>query len=354
VIHGSNIRTVVAFAPSDGMYSGPGAPVRPHDIDYLVIQGAHDGDLPGFSGLRTYHRVAFDPGSDQVKVAVFSQRANHGRFNSVWDDADAGPLPSWLLDRGSLLSAEEQQRLARTVVTAFLARSLDGVTAYDAFFREPRSGRAWLPADAIETHWESSSRVVVAADGPMDTGRDSASSQGFDRIAGLDPSLRDGVPQSDRAIALKWSAPAAYTIDIGPDIAGRIDRTHSLVFSMTPWIDPGHPVDPVVEVVLEDGLTTATRLSALSPGRPLLRAQVWKIAGIGDRYLPTERRVLSAERFMQTHALPLSALLAGARGSEPDAIRAVRFRFDVPGSVLLDDVGFEPAIVAAPDGSTKP
>jgi hypothetical protein len=349
-----DVGAVVAFAPSDGMHTGPGAPVRPHDVDYLVMQGAHDGDLPGFSGLRTYHRVGFDPRSDNVKVAVFSQRANHGRFNSVWDDGDAGPLPSWLLDRGSLLSSPEQQRLAKTVVTAFLERSLRGATGYDAFFRDPRAGRAWLPEDVLETHWETAARVSVAADGPVADDRERSQSSGFDRVAGLDPTLRDGVPQSDRAMALKWSRPSAYTFDVDPALVGRIDGSYSLVFSMAPWIDPGYPVDPLIELEFEDGATLGTRLSALSPSRPLLPTRIWKIDGIGDRYLPSERRVLSAERFLQTHELPLDALLGGAQHVDAAAIRAIRFRFDEPRSVLLDDVGFEPAVGALPHGSIVP
>jgi Chlorophyllase enzyme len=338
------IRTVIAFAPSDGMYSGPGAPVRPHDIDYLVMQGAHDADLPGYSGLRTYHRVALSPGSGHIKVALFSQRANHGRFNSVWDDGDAGPLPSWLLDRGSLLSAREQQRLARTTVTAFLARSLDGDTAYDAFFRDPRSGRRWLPDDVIETHWETSSRVVVDAVGPAAIDPDTGRAAGFDRVAGVDPTLRDGVPQADRAIALRWSAPASYTVPLETAHLRHLDRTDSLVFSMSPWVDPGRTVDPLIELEFRGGLTTSVRMSAVSASRPLLPTRLWKIDGAGDRYLPSERQVLGAERFAQTHALPLAALLAGSPETDVDALRAVRFRFDTAGSVLLDDIGFEPGV----------
>lgn len=341
-IPGVRIRTVIAFAPSDGMYAGPGAPVRPRDIDYLVMQGAHDGDLPGYSGLRTYHRVTFDPESDHIKVALFSERANHGRFNSVWDDGDAGPLSSWLLDRGSLLSAPDQQQLVRTTVTAFLARSLRGDTAYDAFFRDPRSGRRWLPDDLIETHWETSSRVVVDAVGPAPIDPDPGQAVGFDRVAGVDPTLRDGVPQADRAIALRWSGAASYTVRLETAHVRGLDPGDSLVFSMSPWADPGQAVDPLVELEFRGGLTTSMRLSAVSPSRSLLPARLWKIEGAGERYLPSERQVLGAERFAQTHALPLANLLAGSPETDLESLRAVRFRFDTAGSVLLDDIGFEP------------
>jgi acetyl esterase/lipase len=343
VIDDIGVRTVVAVAPSDGMHRGPGAPVRPRDIDYLVMQGARDGDLPGYSGIRTYHRVGFSDGTDHLKVALFSERANHGRFNSVWDDSDAGPQPSWLLDRGSLLSAAEQQRLAKTVVTAFLARSVDGAMEYEALFREPRSGRDWLPDDVIQTHWETSARIVV------ETGLGAADERtiqatGFDRVAGLDPTLRDGVPQADRAIALRWSGPASVTIPVDVDGIGRVGGGTSLVFSMAPWVDPGQPVDPLIELVSRDGCTLSVRLSTVSASRPLLASRLWKIDGAGDRYLPSERQVLGAERFMQTHELPLAALLASVPDADSTDLKAVRLRFDTPGSLLLDDIGFETTV----------
>ena len=147
VPRGFGIRSVVGLAPSDGMARG--APPVLRDADYLVIQGAHDGDLPGFSGLRAYHRTEVGPGG--LKAAVYIGRANHGRFNTVWNDGDAGPVHSWMLERGSLLSAGEQQRAAQAIVAAFLARSLQADLRYDAFLHDPRAGRAWLPDDVIET-----------------------------------------------------------------------------------------------------------------------------------------------------------------------------------------------------------
>ncbi|HSL76135.1 MAG TPA: hypothetical protein VK867_04255 [Candidatus Limnocylindrales bacterium] len=345
-----HVRAVIAIAPSDGMYRGPGAPVRPTALDYLVIQGAHDGDLPGYSGLRTYHRATFGTDPGRIKVAVFSERANHGRFNTVWDDSDAGPLPSWLLDRGSLLSPTDQQRLAKTVFAAFLARSLDGSTGYDALFREPRAGRSWLPDDVIETHWETSGRILAHGDDPR---LDSAGAIGIDHMTRLDPTLRDGMGQGDRATALKWTAPASYDVDVDAAVAARIDTHARLVFSMAPWTDVTSPVDPIVELELTNDVTTSARLSALSPARPLLPSQLWKIDGIGDRYLPSERQVLDAERFMQTHEIPLTTLLERVGNANLSDIRRIRLRFDVAGSVLLDDVGFEPPIRRPPTSSAR-
>jgi hypothetical protein len=140
---------------------------------------------------------------------------------------------------------------------------------------------------------------------------------------------------------LRWSRPASYTVRVDLSRIGRLDRDPSLVFSIGQWIDGTAPVDPVIELDLDGGVRTSIQMSAVSPSRPLLPARLWKIDGIGERYLPTERQILSAERFLQTHALPLDEMLAPIPGADPRAIRSVRFRFEGAGSVLLDDVGFE-------------
>ncbi len=340
---GFGILAVIAFAPSDGMYGGPGARPSLRDVDYLVMQGAHDGDLPGFSGLLTYHRATFGSESDHLKVALFSERANHGRFNSVWDDTDAGPLPSWMLDRGSLLSGPDQQRLAKTAVTAFLARSLERQTAYDAFFREPRRGRAWLPDDVVETHWQSSARVVIDDGSARVSADDPRELVGFERAVRADPMLRDGVPQSDRALALTWASDASYTVPIPASVADDIDADASLVLSLLTSGDPGGS-DPIIELRSGDGQAAAVRLNDVSPERPMLSTRLWKLDGLGDRYLPGERQVIGAERFLQTHDLPLALFASVSPGLDLADLRTVSVRFDGEGSTFLDDVGFEPAV----------
>ncbi|HET9521061.1 MAG TPA: hypothetical protein VFO73_08455 [Candidatus Limnocylindrales bacterium] len=340
---GFGIRAVAAIAPSDGMYRTSGGITRMEDLDYLVIQGAHDGDLPGYSGLQTYHRALLaEPG--HLKVAVFSQGANHGRFNSVWDIGDAGPLDSWKLDRGSMLSMAEQQHLGRAVIGAFLARSLQGETAYDAFFREPRSGRAWLPDDIVETHWQSSDRVVIDdfTEGTVDATRNEP--VGFAKVTSADPPLRDGTKQHDRAASLAWSGPASYTVALDPAVGARLSPDGTFVFAAAAS-DDSTPVDAVIELLAVDGRAASVRLADVAPGRPPLPAKLWKIDGFADRYLPSERQVLSAERFFQTYAIDLAAFETedGGPGLDPARLASITFRFDGAGALYLDDIGFEPA-----------
>lgn len=340
---GFGIRAVAAIAPSDGMYHSLSGATRLEDLDYLVIQGAHDADLPGYSGLQTYHRVTLtEPG--HLKAAVFSHRANHGRFNSVWDIGDAGPLDSWMLDRGSMLSMTEQQRLAKAVFGAFLARSLQGVTAYDAFFREPRAGRAWLPDDIVETHWQSSERTVIEdfSEGTVDPLRNEP--VGFAAVTPADPPLRDGSKQRDRAVSLTWTGPAIYTVAVDASVRDRLDPDGSLVFSAAAS-DGATPVEAIVELESVDGRVASARLGDVAPGRPALPTKLWKIDGLGDRYLPGERQPLPAERFLQTYAIDLTEFRPhdGGPGLDPSRLASIAFRFEGRGALYLDDIGFEPA-----------
>jgi hypothetical protein len=335
---GLGIRAVVAIAPCDGMYAGPDAPVSLRDLDYLVLQGAHDGDLPGFSGLGTYHRVTFS-GGNHLKVALYSARANHGRFNSVWDFGDAGLSISWLLDRGSMLSPAEQQRLAKTAIGAFLARSLQGTTAYDAFFEEPRSGRAWLPPDVVETHWESSARTVVQDFGGGTRPETSGQTNGFAATGARDPGLRDGSQQGDFAAWLRWTTPATYVVPLDASVATQAADSSSLVFSLAPAGDPPQNMDPVVELRLVDGRSADLRVADVAPIRPLLPAQLWKAAGLGDRYLPGEQHLSPVDRLLQTYRVPLAAF--GLGSLRPAAIASIGFRFAGAGEAYLDDIAFD-------------
>ena len=347
VPRGLGIRSVVGLAPSDGMARG--APPILRDADYLVIQGAHDGDLPGFSGLRAYHRTEVGPGG--MKAAVYIGRANHGRFNTVWNDGDAGPVLSWMLERGSLLSASEQQRTAKAIVAAFLARSLQADLRYDAFLRDPRAGRAWLPDDVIETHWETGDRITLSAMKASRIDRAGLESAGFERAAIVDPMLRDGTPQADRALHLAWTSEAELDVPIASDEAARLDPRGSLTLSLG---TPGSSVPDVV-VALRDhaGSEAALRMSDVSPVRPVIPVRLWKIDGMAERYVPAEALRWPAERFLQTHAIDLALFVSENPTLDLERLASVAVRFDGASEAFVDDIGFEPAAGPEPGMTTE-
>lgn len=332
---GFGIGAVIGIAPSDGMAGGD--PVAPRQVDYLVIQGAHDGDLPAFSGLRTYHR-AEPTGPDGMKAAVYVGRANHGRFSSVWDDADAGPLYSWLLDRGSLLTMAEQQRVAKAVIGAFLARSLLGQREYDAFFHDPRAGRAWLPADVVQTHWQGAARTELGATEDLEAADLRAA--GFSASATADPMLRDGTLQEDRALRLSWASPAVLAIPITPDEADAIEPGGLLTLSLG---TRGAEV-PEPTIVLRDRSGSSARIAMreVSPVRPVIPVQLWKLDGIAERYLPGEAIRWPAEHFLQTHAIDLAMFAATNPQLNLSDLASVTLEFTGDGEAFVDDIGFEP------------
>jgi dienelactone hydrolase len=349
---GFGIRAVVAMAPSDAMYRGPGSPVALTDIDYLVMQGAHDGDLPWYEGLRTYHRVQLTGAGNHLKVAAYSERANHGRFNSVWDTGDAGPLASWMLDRGSLLSQEEQQRLAKALVGAFLARSLEGQTAYDALFRDPRAGRDWLPDDVLATHWESSARVSVADLGAQSVEDQPITAVGFKEVRRQDPQLRNGSFQGDRAIRLDWDGPASFRVAIDPATASKVDPQGQVVLSLASPDERPIPA-PTLALHFGDAEPGVVPLASVSPMRPPLPTRLWKHQALGDRYAPTERIDWPAERFGQTYAVDLSDF-ASPDGVNMSDLVAVEISFAGEGAAFLDDLAFEPAVALSTAGRSVP
>jgi hypothetical protein len=114
---------------------------------------------------------------------------------------------------------------------------------------------------------------------------------------------------------------------------------------MTPCVDGAAvAADPLVELRLRDGQVASVRLSDVAPARPLLPTRLWKIAALNDRYLPSEKHVLPAERFLQTYEIELSEFARVLPDFDPNEIVGLTFRFDGSGSVFLDDIAFEPAV----------
>src|SRR5262245_49829814 len=139
-----SIQALVALAPIDDSYEPANDPVPIENVSYLVLHGSHDGDVPTFEGLRPFKRAEFTDGRDRFKAAVYVYRANHGQFNTAWGDDVGPPFERFTLQR-SLLSGEEQRRVAQVFVGGFLEAVLNGRHEYRAMFGDARVAAAWLP-----------------------------------------------------------------------------------------------------------------------------------------------------------------------------------------------------------------
>jgi len=100
-------------------------------------------------------------------------------------------------------------------------------------------------------------------------------------------------------------------------------------------------VDLTVELVMADGSAASLPLSAVAALRPPLTIRLYKYGYI-ERKLTGPPR--DHEYVLQRVEIPLSRFAERLPGFDPAQVRAVRFRFDrtPAGTILLDDIGFEP------------
>ena len=75
-----------------------------------------------------------------MKSSFWIYGANHAQFNSIWAEKQ-DPFPSL---RSSLLSAQQQQKTAKTLITSFLLYSFGIEEGYRDFFKNPRAYHEWM------------------------------------------------------------------------------------------------------------------------------------------------------------------------------------------------------------------
>lgn len=157
-----SIKSVVAIAPADGQYKPAGETRVISDVSYLVLQGAYDGDVSAFLGSRQFDHVHFTQPGPWFKAEIYAYRANHGQFNTVWGNDDAGKPFGWLLNRKALMPGDEQRRISKTYISAFLAATLQDHREYLPLFEDWRTGRDWLPETLYFNRYQDASFIPLA------------------------------------------------------------------------------------------------------------------------------------------------------------------------------------------------
>ncbi len=166
---GFDIKGLVAIAPVDGQYRPAEQPTPLEDYSYLVVHGSHDGDVSSFMGLTQYNRIRYTDGGSGFKSAVWMYRANHGQWNTVWNNKDNGPYSARALNLNALISGEEQRQFGRVVISGFLETVLHGKHEYEALFRDLRSAGDWLPPTMYVTRYaDAGTRWLATFDEDID------------------------------------------------------------------------------------------------------------------------------------------------------------------------------------------
>ncbi len=156
-----NIKAVVSIAPVDGQYKPGNIGTPLENVNYLVIHGANDGDVQSFAGLRQYERLTFTDTTDYFKSAVYVYGANHGQFNTTWGNRDAGMPFGSLLNVDALMPMEDQLKVGKVYISAFLQANLQGKTGYKPLFKDHRTGADWLPETIYLNQYQASDWQVL-------------------------------------------------------------------------------------------------------------------------------------------------------------------------------------------------
>jgi dienelactone hydrolase len=361
------IKAIVAIAPADGQYKPAGERRTIENVSYLTLQGANDADVSSFMGSSQFDRVKFtDPHGPWFKAEIYAYRANHGQFNTVWGRSDAGEPLGWYLNLKPLLSGDEQRRISKTYISAFLEATLHARHEYLPLFRDYRVGRAWLPSTLYINRFFDASYQPLA-NFSEDADVTSTTAKGG-RISAENLSVwREGpIPtrSGDRGyngVFLGWNREnnnkvPSYTITLPPDTPRGSLLTLSIAVTDETAPEPGkrpsddsdskkkkkddskkpkdEPTDFAVELETNKGARASLPLSRFGTLMPLFRVRFTKFAML-DNYAYKK----PAEPVFQTFELPLKAFGI----DDPRQLRVIRLRFDktVTRVVILSQIGFE-------------
>jgi dienelactone hydrolase len=346
------VRAVVGIAPSDRQWVPEGGPRRLDDTSYLLLAGGLDGDVTTLQGMAQYHRVDLTAGTAAFTASAYLQRANHGQFNTVWGSGDAGWLNSTLLDRGALLTGEEQRRAGRVLITAFLAAAVEEDDGYRAVFARPDAARAWLPDDVAVTGYADGTSDPLAVD--------ASGAQGFGEVDRLALRARDGRRSLEtRVLQLRWRAGATpeVRVEVPVEVGDRSPADVVNIAYGSADLRPPPGMDIEVEDV--DGRRATLPIDAATSLRLPLPGRVGKLPGWSSRYRVTIDPAWPAEHLLQTYELPLAWYVEQEPDLDVGRLVALTFRpeDDTAGSVHLGAVALRSrsdAEVSASGDGTAP
>jgi dienelactone hydrolase len=351
---GFSIRGIVQIAPNDPYNPQNEIPLKPENIDYLLLQGAYDQDVSWFAGNRVYNRIRFTDGKDHFKSALYIYKANHGQFNTVWGRTDSGIPISWLLNLKSIMSGEEQRKIAKIYISAFLEASLHGQKNYLSLLKDFREGTKILPKEYYINQFERSSSIYLADyEEDMDlytASRKGISIQGENLKNWGENALpfRDwGSSQQNCGVYLGWDQKdstlkgvSSYSISISDSLLYRLkkdsaDAFSGLFFFVCNNTNDNDTVDFRIE--LETPATLIEKsLSDWFILPPPLKTKLTKWDPI---YAISKDKPV--ERVLQYVEIPFQPLIREDSLFNPQDLKNIRFIFDktTKGEIFLDKVG---------------
>ena len=357
--YGFAIRSLVAIAQVDQRYHRR---LELRDVNFLALQGSYDSDEPAFHGLRQFNRIALGDSAYRFKAGVYAHGANHGQFNTIWGREDMSPPGAWRLNLAPLISAEDQQQIAKVYIAAFLEATLKGRDEYLPLFRDPRVGADWLPAVPL-VHQFNDSTFLPIADFEEDLDVLTATvdgstvrARGFTTWREEELRHRDERLQGSSAVVLGWTAEpsARYEIELPASFWETLDVQNAWLTlhvsgSTEKPADDGDeddaengetddPVAPAFTLHVEDfdGNAGHVHSSDVAQLAPPLRVRYLKHEALND-----ERYKDNWEPVLQYLEVPLARFAPTAQEGEVQGFRYIALEFDdaAPGVAIVDNIG---------------
>lgn len=382
---GFNLRGVIAISPVYGQYQPRARPTPITDVNYFTIHGDMDGDVQTFEGAAQYSRVFFSGDDYRFRSSLYVVGANHGQFNTTWENLDVGKFSAWSLDLDRIMPREDQRTVAKVYFSAFLESVFYDNKSYLPLFKDARFGAQWLPDTFyINQFSDSQERVIVDFEDDLDlttldggTGR--VSTDNMTRWYELANKLKTDALDT-YSVVLAWDktytgndAQPSVTFALGEPLS--LGNT-SLILSLsaidiptkpTGWketddaefeetgteseetsteqAEPDNAVeqtsallDWTVELTDAAGNTATAPLSADSPLYPLINAVPVRSKFLDDTP-PTE---ILFRRF----ELPLADFIVSSADFNAGQVAQIRFVFDrsSKGAIILDNISVEEGI----------
>jgi hypothetical protein len=388
------IRSIIAIAPVDGQYLPTGRLVPLENLNYMVFHGSHDGDVTSFHGLRQYHRVRYSGDEFYFKTAIYVYRANHGQWNTVWNNKDNGPRSGRILDLRPLLEPEEQREFGKVYISGFLEATLHDDERYLPIFRDHRVIGEWLPKTMYITRFLTSGfRPIATFEEDIDISTGTlegvalrGDSLGTWREARLMLRSRNrpntSKSQENQAVWLGWNNavadnpdsladPVSYTVLLPVDLATdwELAASTTLDFLLAPTKDKpvprkpardstandssvqshhesgrdsdheedDEPIDLSIAVVDARGETASLPLSRYGAIRKPLEISILR-----RKDVERQRYTDNFDLVLQTYSILLRDFVDENPRLDITKLRTIRFVFDrsKAGTVVIDDIGF--------------
>lgn len=349
---GFGIKGIVQLAPNDPYKPQNDELIKPQDINYLTLQGGFDQDMYWFLGNRVYNRIEYTDSTDHFKSALYIYRANHGQFNTVWGRKDFGIPLLWLLNTKPIMKGEEQRKIAKIYISAFLDATLKNSKEFIPLFKDYRYATSILPKDYYINQYEDT-KFIYIADYQEDLKVNTATLRGCEIEArnlktwsenSLPFRDKNKSPQLNTGVYLGWdkndttlTGPAEYIIHISNNSQKelQIDSTKNLFFFVCNNKNDLDTVDFTIE--LSDAKTrvkTTLRHEFILP--PPLKTKLTKSDFI---YAMAEGKPV--ERVLQYVEIPFREFTKINKDFYPPELETIRFVFDQTnkGEIFLDKIG---------------